>query len=291
MHVVLFVVNLIYGANYTIAKEVMPNYIQPFGFIMVRVVCASILFIVVQSLLVKERVEKRDFVRLFFCGLFGVAINQLLFFKGLNLTTPINASLVMITAPIIVMLLSTLIKIELISLSKVMGICLGAFGAFLIIFLGKEISLSSETLRGDALVLINAASFAGYLVLVKPLMKKYHPLTVVKWVFLFGMIFVVPAGFEEFKQIDWAHLPIPIWMAILYVVLFTTFFAYLLNVFALSKVNPSLVGSYIYLQPVLASLIALAFAKDELTFIKVVAAVFIFSGVYLVSRKPRKLAG
>ena len=290
VHVVLFLVNLIYGANYIIAKEVMPHYIQPFGFIMVRVICATALFLVTQAIWINEKIERRDIIRLFFCGLFGVAINQLLFFKGLNLTTPINASLVMITTPVIVLLLSTMIRIEKVSLLKIAGILLGACGAFLIIFWGKEFSLSSETLLGDLFIFLNATSYAIYLVLVKPLMTKYHPLTVVKWVFIFGTVLVVPVGLDEFKQIDWSIFPPAIWMAVFYVVLFTTFFAYLLNIFALSKVNPSLVGTYMYLQPVLASLISLAFAKDELTFLKVVAGLLIFSGVYLVSRTPNKLS-
>ena len=285
VHLALLSAGLIYGANYTIAKEAMPHYIQPFGFILIRVVCAALLFTTIHFLIIKEKVARKDMVRLFFCGIFGVALNQLMFFKGLNLTTPINASLMMITAPITVLILSAILKTEKLTLIKSIGITLGASGAFLIIFWEKEIAFTSITAMGDIFVLVNASSYAAYLVLVKPLMSRYHPITVIKWIFLFGSIFVVPVGFEEFGQIQWSSLPISIWLVIGYVVLFTTFFAYLLNILALSKVPPSVVGIYIYLQPVIASAIALAFDKDHLTVIKIIGASLIFSGVYLVGRK------
>lgn len=284
VHLALLTVNVIYGANYTIAKEVMPVYIKPFGFMVVRVIGATLLFYLAHAFGVKEKVQHADFPRLFFCGLFGVALNGMLFLKGLDLTTPINASLMMITAPISVLLIASFSKTERLTISKLAGVALAATGAFVVIYWGKHFTVNSTSFIGDIYVLVNATSYAIFLVIVKPLMSKYHPLTVVKWVFAFGMVFVLPAGWSEFMEAQW-QMPLSAWLCVGYVVLGSTFFAYLLNVSALNKVDPSLVGIYIYSQPVIAGAIALAFGKDELNGVKIFAAALIFSGVYLTSRR------
>jgi len=287
VHLMLLTVNLIYGANYTIAKEIMPDYIKPFGLVLLRVACAAVLFFMAHKIWVKEKLERKDLPRIFLCALFGVAINQLLFLKGLDLTAPINASLMMVTAPISVLLIAVIFRIEKLTFSKLSGVMLAAMGAFLVIYWGKHFTMDSKSFLGNIYVLINASSFAAFLVLVKPLMRKYNPLTVVKWVFTFGFILVIPAGWSELAEVQW-QMPFRIFLCILYVVIGTTFFAYLLNVSALRKANPSLVGIYIYSQPVIASAIALAFGKDELNWVKVLATILIFSGVYMVSRKSLK---
>ena len=284
VHGALFLVNLIYGGNYTIAKEVMPKFIEPFGFILLRVIGALLLYFIAHSLFVKEKVVRTDLPKLALCGLFGVATNQLFFFKGLSLTTPINASLLMITTPILVMTISAFSKTEKISLIKIAGLLFGATGAYLVIS-DRDFSFGSSTLSGDIMIMLNAMSYGIYLVLVKPLMKKYHPLTVIKWVFTFGFFPVLIFGFNELSSVNWSTFSMPIWWAVIYVVIGVTFVAYLLNLFALKEVNPSVVGIYVYLQPILASLIALSVGKDELSLIKLVAAAFIFAGVYLVSVK------
>ena len=288
VHLALFAVNLLYGANYTIAKEVMPLYIQPFGFIVIRVLSATILFFLIHALLMKEKVERQDIPRLVLCAIFGVALNQLFFFKGLNLTTPINASLMMITTPVSVLLIAVFSKVEKLTLAKVSGVLLAAAGAFAIIYWGKHFTVNDNSFLGDIFILINASSYAVFLVLVKPLMSKYHPLTVIKWVFLFGLPFVLPVGWREFMEIRWEEMPLSAWMCVVYVVIGPTFLAYLLNVYALIKANPSLVGVYIYLQPLLASAIALALGKDELTAIKIFASFLIFTGVYLAGKKMKE---
>jgi len=285
IHLSLFTVNLLYGANYSIAKEVMPAYIKPYGFVALRVICASVFFFLVHRLWVNEKVARKDFPRIILCAFFGVAVNQLLFLKGLDLTTPINASLMMITTPISVLLIAVLGNIEKITFSKTAGVLLAALGAFVVIYWGKHFTLDSNSFLGDIYVLINATAYAIFLVLAKPLMSKYHSLTIVKWIFLFGLLFVLPVGWNEFRAVEWNTMPLNAWLGIAYVIMGATFFAYLLNVFALTKVDPSFVGIYIYLQPVLATMIALALGKDELNWVKLFASALIFTGVYLASRK------
>ena len=286
-HLALLAANLIYGINYTIAKDVMPTYIEPFGFIFLRVIGALFLFWTISFLGNGEKVDKKDFPRLIVCGFFGVALNQLLFFKGLNITTPINASIIMTSNPILVLLISSFLLKERISLLRGAGIAIGLIGACTLIFVSQnstDFSFGNDTIWGDLMILINAASYGVYLVLAKPLMTKYQPLTVIKWVFTFGLVFVFPIGISEFSAIEWTVMPPKIMYEIAFVIIGTTFFAYLLNIYALKKVNPSVVSIYLYLQPIIATIVAVLLGADSLTVVKIVASILIFTSVYLVSK-------
>jgi len=284
-HAALFAANLIYGLNYSVAKDVMPEYIQPFGFILLRVLGASLLFWFFHSLLSNEKIDKKDWPRIALCGLFGVAMNQLLFFAGLNITTPINAAIIMTSNPILVLIAASIIFHEVITKQKILGLSLGVIGALLIIIFKADFSFDSNTWPGDVMILMNAASYGVYLVIVKPLMIKYQPLTIIKWVFTFGLLYVIPFGFYDFMAIEWSSFTTTIWLETAFVVICTTFFAYLLNIFALKKLQPSTVSTYIYTQPVLASFFAIIMGKDELSLVKIVGAVLIFTGVYIVSKR------
>lgn len=285
-HLALFSVALIYGANYTIAKEVLDNdYIQPLGFILLRVLSGLILFSLVHFLFIKEKIERKDIGKLILCGLFGVAINQMFFFTGLKLTRPINAALIMTVCPIIVLIVSAIILKEAVTARKLLGIVLGASGAVLLILYGEELSFGKDRILGDIMIFVNATSYGIYLVLVKSLMQKYHPFTVVKWVFSIGILFVFPFGIGELAVVDWSLFKSSTWIAVAYVLIFTTFLAYFLNAYALKMVRASTVSIYIYLQPVLATLVAVLVQSDQLVLQKVVFGLMIFAGVYLVSSK------
>ena len=287
-HISLFVANLIYAVNYTFAKDVMPDFIQPSGFILLRVTGAIILFSLFYFLFVNEKVEKKDIIRLAICGIFGVAINQLLFFEGLNLTTPINAAIIMTINPVLVIIMSALILFEKINIRKGIGIALGLIGASTLILNGGDVSGNINFMLGNMFVFINAASYGLYLVLVKPLMQKYHPITVMFYVFGFGLLYVLPFGYTELLDVDWVSFPTIIIWEVLFVVVCTTVIAYLLNSSALKLLNPSTVSIYIYLQPVLATLFAIFRGSDSLDEMKIIAAVIIFVGVYLVSVRSVK---
>ncbi|MCB0401308.1 MAG: DMT family transporter [Flavobacteriales bacterium] len=287
-HIALLGANVIYGINYTVAKDVMPTHIQPFGFIFCRVAGAFVLFWLIHSFRY-ERVDKKDLLLLAVCGLFGVCANQLMFFYGLNITTPINAGIIMTSNPILVLIASAIILKNKITKSKVSGILLGITGALLLLLVKKDFSFGSSTMTGDLFIFLNALSYGIYLVIAVPLMRKYKPLTVIKWVFTFGILFVFPFGWQEFREIEWSGFTSTIWWEFAFVIIGTTFLAYLLNIYGLKKLNPSVVSTYIYLQPLLAAGFAIWAGKDTLDWIKVVAALLIFSGVYLVSKtKPLK---
>jgi len=289
-HLALFGANLIYGANYSIAKDVMPNFIHPFGLVLCRVIGAVVLFWFIYAFSY-EKVAKKDFLLLGLCGLFGVAANQLMFLYGLDNTTPINAGIIMVSNPIMVLIASAFILKNKITITKVSGIALGIIGALLLLLFKGNFSFGSENLKGDIFIFLNAMSYGIYLVIAVPLMRKYKPITVMSWVFAFGLIMVFPFGFEEFKQIEWVSFTPIIWWKFIFIVVATTFLAYLFNIYGLKRLSPSIVSTYIYLQPLLATLIAIWVGKDSLDMIKISAALFIFTGVYLVSKTKRKVNG
>ena len=287
-HIALFAVNLIYALNYSIAKDVMPDYIGPSGFILLRVIGGSFLFFLTYIFFIKEKVNSSDIVRLIFCGLFGVAINQLFFFEGLNLTTPINAAIIMTVSPILVIVFSAIIIKEKITIRKIFGIFLGLTGAATLILKSGAISLDNDYFIGNFLVFVNATSYSIYLVIVKGLMTKYNPITVMFYVFSFGLIFVFPFGISELSNVSLEIFTLEIFLKVGFVVICTTFLAYLFNAFALKSLNPSVVSIYIYLQPVLATVIAIILKSDSLDLIKIISSVFIFSAVFLVSMPSKK---
>lgn len=287
-HLAMFSVALIYAGNYTLAKAVMPEPIGPQAFILMRGGFAVLVFWLLHFVGFNERVERSDMPLLALSGLFGVAANQLMFFKGLNLTTPINASLLMMTTPILVLVISAFLLKESITRLKLLGILLGIAGAALLITSKSATQpnmSAANPLLGNILVVLNALSFGVFLVIVKPLMAKYKPLTVMKWVFSFGLIGVLPMGYNEFSQVNWAVFTLSTWLIVAYVLIGVTILAYLLNAYALSKVNPSVVGTYIYLQPLLATIIALIAGKDQLAWPMLWSALAIFAGVWMVSRE------
>lgn len=281
-------VAMIYGSTFTVAKDVMPTYVQPYGFILIRAIGGTFLFWLLTFFGPKEKIDKKDFPRIMAAAFFGVAFNQLTFFKGLSYTSPISASVIMVTAPIIVLILSAIIIKERIEIKKVIGIIVGLTGTAILILYGKSIGDSSNAGWGNFLVFANAFSYAVYLILIKKLIAKYHAFTFIKWIYTFGLIYILPFGFTEFSQINWETIPTDIYYKIGFVVLFTTFLAYLINLMALRELKPTTLSVFIYLQPLFAATFAISLGKDELNWIKIFSAVLIFIGVYLVTHQKVK---
>jgi len=260
----------------------MPFYLQGFGFIVLRVSGAAILFLLLSLSIKKEKVNwKLHFKDFLLCSIFGVAANMLMFFKGLEITTPINGSVLMLATPIFVLILNSFIfKISILPY-QIFGILIACSGTILLM-MGRQFSFSSDTLPGDILIILNAISYTFYLVLVKKLIKIYHTFTVSKYTFLFGSILVLPFGLPELLNGNF-NMPTKIILEIGFIIVFTTFVTYLLNAWAILKVGPATVGAYIYLQPIFATVIAIALQKDELTIQKIISAVLIFAGVFITS--------
>lgn len=293
-HLALLAVNLIYGSSHFIAKEVMPDYLKPNTFILLRVFGASVLFWSLRYF-IREKVERKDLWRIALVGLFGVALNQLLFFQGLSITSPIDSAIIMVTSPVIVTLLSLLILKTKLTPNKVIGITLGLVGAIVLISLSGGTNTGSS-MKGNLLIMANATSYSLYLVLVKPLLAKYKPLTVISYMFVFAFFIVLPFGISDIQDVS-LSFPTVVLFSIGFIIFFTTFCTYLFNIYAVKKLSPTIASSYIYLQPVFAMVIGFGISfynsnsnyASAITWPKLLCTLLIFLGVYLTS-KSKKLA-
>ena len=281
-------VSLIYGVTFTIAKDVMPLYIDAYGFILLRVGGSVLLFWLVWLFMPKEKIALNDFPRIIAAAFFGVAFNMLTFFKGLSLTSPISAAVIMVSTPMIVLTLSAIMMKERMQKRMVFGIILGLIGTAFLILYGKSIGSATNAGLGNFLVLVNAISYGFYLIIVKKLMDKYNAFTFVKWIYLFGFIMVLPFGWSQFQTVNWNLVPMDICWKIGFVVVFSTFLTYLLNLLSMKELKPTTVAVFIYLQPLFATIFAIGLGKDELSLVKIGSAVLIFVGVYLVTQKKSK---
>jgi drug/metabolite transporter (DMT)-like permease len=285
------IVSIIYGVTFTIAKDVMPKYVDAYGFILMRVGGSTILFWLVwlfsrsSKKIREEQIDRTDFPRIIWAAFFGVALNMLAFFKGLSLTSPISASVIMVSTPMIVLVLSAIIIKERMRKRMVFGIILGLIGTAFLILYGKSVGNATNASLGNFLVLVNATSYGLYLVMVKKLMDKYNAFTFVKWIYLIGFVMVLPFGWGEFEAINWALMPTDMYWKIGFVVVFSTFLTYLLNLLSMRELKPTTVAVFVYLQPVFATVFAISLGKDNLTLVKIVSAILIFAGVYLVTQK------
>ena len=284
--VALVLVQLFYGVTFTFANDVIVGgYIMPFGFIVLRVVCATFLFWGFSLMVTTKKIDRKDFPKLIAAAFFGVTLNMLTFFKGLQYTTPINGSVIMITVPIFVFILSATILKEQVTKLKVTGIGLGLSGALVLSLYGQSSAYGENILLGNFLVFINAASYSYYLILIKKLTSKYHPYDFIKWLFLFGSIMVLPFGYTELSAVNWQDFPSYIWFSVGFVIVFATFGTYLLNPLALKNLKATTVSTFLYLQPIFAGIFAIAMGSDQLDLVKGLAALLIFIGVYLVTKK------
>lgn len=283
------IATLIYGITYTIAKDVMPNYIKPYGFILLRVSSATLIFWTVGLFTKPQKIEKSDYKKILIASFFGITLNMLAFFKGLSLTSPISASVMMVTSPIMVLIFSSILIRKPIGKQRILGVFIGLVGALFLITLGNSSTgNSTNSAFGNFLVFLNAASYGLYLVLAKDLVKKYNPIVFIKWLYLFGLIFVIPFGYSELTAVIWEEIPTNIYWNISFVLLFTTCITYLFNLYGLSKLKPTTVSVFIYLQPVIATIYALIVGSDSLNFVKLCATLLIFLGVYLVTKQVEK---
>lgn len=287
-HIALFIAQIVYALNYSIAKDLMPTYIGPIALVFLRIFGACILFWILSLFLKTETVAKKDLIKMLWLALFGIVINQVFFIYGLNLTHPINSAIIMISNPIMVFIFTLIILKERVTILKLSGLSLAIFGATTLLLFKGNLEFGSETIVGDLYTLINSASWAIFVVMVKPIMEKYNTVTVMRWIFLFGSFYILPIGLDDFTKTDWSRFNDYAIFATCFVVIATTFFAYLLNIYGLKSLSPSTVSAYIYLQPFLASIFAIIMGKDSLTLTKLFSGILIIFGLYLINKKTKK---
>jgi len=277
-------VQLLYGINYTFAKTIMnEGHIESLGLVLARVLGATILFWIFGIFFKAEKIDKKDYIKFFYAAIFGVALNMLLFLKGLELTTPIHASVIVTFTPIIVLIMSSFFLKERVTNLKIVGVLLGFSGAIVLTLYGKSTRIGDNVPLGNLFIFLNTISFSIYIILIKKLTAKYHPFTFVKWLFLFGVVMVFPFGIGEFSEVKWSSFTPSVTFSVIFVIVGATFATYVLNPLALTKLKATTVGTFIYLQPVIAGVFAILMGSDSIGIVKMIAAILIFAGVYLVS--------
>lgn len=286
-----FGASFIYGINHTLAKDLMPTYIQAYGFIMLRVLGAAVLFWITSLFVPTQKIDRKDWWRIILCAITGMTINMLMFFKGLELSTPINSSVVITLSPVLLLILSAIFLKEKITWLKGSGIAIGLVGALILILFGAKTQNNAPNIAlGNVLFIINATVYSIYLILVKPLTAQYSSITLMKWFFLIAVFTNAPVALPEFLEVQWSQLPAHVIGVMIFVVVGTTYLTYLFNVFALRTLRPSTIGAFIYLQPLIATVVAIVLGADSLTVIRVIAASLIFLGVYLTTKRQKTVA-
>jgi drug/metabolite transporter (DMT)-like permease len=283
-HIAVLVTNLFFAINYSLVKYISPSLVGPYALNLLRVGGSLLLFWTLWFFEKnKIRLNRKDIGRLVLCGLLGVAINQMLFIKGLTLTTAIHASLLMLCSPILITLLALWILKERITVIKITGLILGVAGSVLLIAGKQSSGQPKDYLTGDMFIVLNGISYAFYFVLVKPLMERYTPLQVIRWVFTFGFVMMLPVGWLQFGEIQWQQFNFTYSGVLLFIVLAGTFLAYVFNAYGIRVLGPGITSAYIYVQLVFAVAIAVLFFDEQLTLSKAVAGLMILGGVFLVS--------
>ena len=290
-HLALLLVNVLYGANHVLAKGVMPQFLDPNTFILLRVGGAVLLFWILLLSQKRKPIDRADYWRFAAAGLFGVAVNQLFFFHGLNLSSALNAGIIMALNPLMVFVLAAILTKEKLSAHNYTGVVIGATGAILLTL--SSGSMPGASLLGDVFLLINALSYALYLVLSKPLLLKYSPIQVITYVFSIGLalLLLFPPTWTNLGNVHFEQIPISAWYKITYVIVGVTFLTYLLTIFGLKYVSATVSAAYIYTQPVMVMFFTVLFSMlgwaadytHTITAQRILYMLFIFTGVYLVS--------
>ena len=289
-HLGLLATNLFFAINVSAIKYLTTQgFTGPYGLNVIRsgicVVLFWILFLISSE---RKKIDKKYIVRFLLCAFTALAGNQMLFMKGVSLTYPIHASLLLLVTPILITFIAAWFLKEMITLPKLIGLFLGVAGACILIMSAKNTAKGNDILLGDVLVIMSTVLYTIYFILVKPLMEMYSTMDVMRWIFTFGFLMIVPLGWNEFGQIPWTHFTFNEYLLLFVIVVPGTFLAYIFNAYGIKKLSASTAGAYIYLQPVFAVIIATIFLKESLELYKIIAGVVIFSGVYLANRQPKK---
>lgn len=285
-HLACFVAYAIFGVNIVICKDLTSsNLISPIGLYSIRAICAAIIFWIISIFTPKEKVEKKDFIKLLGASVTGFLLPQLSFLMASPITTPMNCSIITATQPIYTMFIAAWALKEPITVKKAGGVALSFAGILFLIFSNMGGANSGETHPlGIFLMIVNSIVFALYLGLFKPLISKYSVVTYLKWIFLFATAMSLPVSADEIVKIDFSSIPTNFLLELGYLIVFATVVSYFLIPIGQRNIRPTLVSMYSYFQPLIATGLSIALGVEALGWQKVLAAVMVFSGVILVSR-------
>lgn len=290
-HILILITNILFAVNMPISKYLLPNHVQPEALTILRMSSACLLFWITSLFIKREKVTMKDLGLLFICALCGVGLNQGLFITGLNRTSPVDASIIATGVPIFVMLLAAVILKEPITRMKAFGVLLGCSGGISLILASTHASGQTSSMEGNLMIMTSAVVYSIYLVLSKPLSLRYSAVTMMKWMFLFSTLVLLPFTYRYVLDTPAFHREIfdmKEIAAICYVLIGATFIPYLLIPMSLKRIRPTTVSMYNYIQPIIASLIAVMVGQDTFSFQKFLSAALVFMGVYLVTQSKSR---
>ncbi|MDH6304534.1 drug/metabolite transporter (DMT)-like permease [Parabacteroides sp. PF5-5] len=290
-HVLIFSANVLFGINMPVSKYLLPGHVVPEALTIMRMLFACVMFWLVSLFMKQEKVPLKDIGLLFLCGMCGIAFNQSLFISGLSQTSPVDASIIATAGPIFVMLLAALILKEPITKLKTLGVMIGATGGILLILSSTQASNQASSLQGDLKIVFSGFIYSIYVVISKPLSQRYSSVTIMKWMFLFSTLVLLPFMYRQMLDTDAFHRSEIDWKeasAIFYVLMGATFIPYLMIPMALKRIRPTTLSMYNYVQPIVASLIAVMVGQDSFTLSKILSSALVFVGVYMVTQSKSR---
>jgi len=285
----LVAANFFFGTNIIAVKKISPALIDPLGLSFARMFITAILLISIPIFIKeKEKIEKKDYLILILAGVLGVTCNQIFSITGISKTNPIHASLLIMATPIIVSVLAAIFLHERFGWNKVLGLIFGISGAsILITSRTSSHTINPSSLTGDFFIVLGALCYSIYLILIRKLSSKYKPLTILRFVFIFGALFSIPLCAPTFYNASWSDFHGIEWYAIFHIIMLGTFLSYLLMNIGVSKWGPSRTGSFIYFQPLFGTAAAVLILNETLTIIKIAAGCLIVVGVWVTSLQRR----
>ena len=290
-HILIMLANILFGASMPVFKYLLTADVPPEAITIMRAIFACMMFWLVSFFMPKEKVLPKDLCLLFVCALCGVGINQWLFVIGLKNSSPVNASIIATAVPIFVLLLAALVLKEPITAKKSLGVFLGVSGGLLLVFNSTQTTSGTNSLWGDMLMLLNQLMYSVYLVLSKPLSRRYSSVIMMKWMFLFSTLALAPFCLQYMQYVPMFHretFNVSQLYALLYLLFGATFVSFMLIPMALKQIRPTTVSMYNYVQPIIASAIAVAVGQDTFSMQKLLSAALVFVGVYLVTQSIKR---
>ena len=289
-HIACFMAYAIFGVNIIVCKDLTGGHlISPIAIFTLRSLGAGLLFWILSLFFPNEKVEKRDYLKIFAAAFLGYFVTQLTFLMAIPDVTPMHCSIISSMSPIYTMFIAAIVLKEPLSWQKAGGVALSLCGILFLIFSNAAgtSGVAERKLSGIFLMFLNSLSFSLYLGIFKPVIAKYSVVTFMKWIFLFSALMSLPLSFREVFSFEWVYIPTAQMWELGYLIVFATFMSYFLIPFGQKRIRPTLVSMYSYIQPIIATVISIILAMDILTWQKVLAAFMVFAGVFVVSRSRK----
>ena len=290
-HASALVAYAIFGFNIIVCKDLTSgNLITPLGIFTLRSLVAGALFWLLSAFMPKEKIDRKDYIRIFAASMLGFLTCQVTFLVGIPHITPMDCSIMTAMSPIYTMIIAAIVIKEPITMKKAGGVAL-SFAGIIYLILSKSSTpggVTESTPFGIFMIVLNILSFSMYLGIFKPLIAKYSVVTFMKWIFLFSACVAAPLSAKDLANVEWTKIPSVQYAELAYLIVCATFITYFLIPVSQKRIRPTLVSMYTYVQPIIAIVISIAIGMDVLTWQKVLAAIMVFAGVIVVSFSKKK---